>query len=88
MQKPILVLTALVDYPHNAAHFNSVLRRLHFEVTLIIFEEYSPIFQLIHITLVGPEPVPTLPSLVTQCCYQDSIVVTQAMQEHFLEKRF
>ena len=76
-----------MDYPHYAAHSNSVFRRLQFDRTLIVFEEYSPKFHLFHITLVGPEPVPTLPNLVIQCCYQVSIVVTQAAPEHFFKKK-
>ena len=87
MQKQYLPSTALLDYPDYSAHFSSVLRRLHFEATLSIREEYSPKFQFIQITLVGPEPVPTFPNLVIQCCYQDSFVVTRAVHEHFLEKR-
>ena len=35
---------------------------------------------------VGPEPEPTLSNLVIDYYYQDPNVVTQGVQEHFLEK--
>ena len=77
-----------MDYPQKAAQFSSVLQKLHFEITLTMCEEYSPKIHFIYITLVGPEPVPSFPNLVIQCCYQDSIVVSRVVPEHFLEKRF
>ena len=44
-------------------------------------------FELICITLVGPEPVPLPRNLVIQCCHQEPKVVTPAAQEHFWKKR-
>ena len=40
--KPIFVLTALPGSPRYAAHFGSVLYRIHPEIILSVLEEHLP----------------------------------------------